>query len=578
MHRPVLGSPRRALARTPAACLAALAVLLAGCGDNDDDGTPPVSSRPITERCSAAFLQPPAGMTLTAAEIVPAANGEPEHCRVQARFAERTGVNGQTYAIQFNLRLPADPAWNGRFLFQAQGGTDGNLGDAKGGVGAGLPNALTRGFAVVSTDAGHSNQANNDPQRGGTATFGLDPQARLDYGYNALDQVTRQSKSLIQGFYGKGPDRSYVLGCSNGGRHAMMASQRFPQHFDGVVAGNPGFNLPQAAVAEAFDSQQFARAATANDAAGRPLIYTAFSPADMQLVAGRVTAQCDALDGATDGIVGDYRRCGFAPASLDALSCGTGPKTASCITPTQIDVIRQVMAGARNSAGQQLYSDWPWDPGIAGGGWRAWKLGNANANNLNNAINLTLGAGALPYIFTTPPVEATDLVRYMLSYSMDVDAPKIFATSGPFTQSAMQFMAPNSPDLSAFRARGGKMIVYHGIADPVFSFNDTARWYDRVVAANGGGAGGLTATQSFARLIPIPGQNHCGGGPTVDQWDPLATIVAWVEQNQAPDAVVASANAQTPWPGRTRPLCSYPQVARYTGTGSIEQATSFRCE
>ncbi|HRO61838.1 MAG TPA: tannase/feruloyl esterase family alpha/beta hydrolase, partial [Burkholderiaceae bacterium] len=521
-------------------------------------------------------------MSLLTSEVVAAKAEAPEHCHLVARFGERAGANGQTYATRMRLRLPADASWNGRFYFEGGGGTDGNLGAATGATMAGERSALARGFAVVSTDAGHDNAVNNDPDRGGSATFGLDPQARLDYGYNALDAVTRQAKGLLETFYDRPPEYSYFVGCSNGGRQAMMASQRFPEHFDGIVAGNPGFNLPRAGIAEAWDSQQFASAARAIDASqvdpqGHPLIRFGFSPSDLQLVADDILAVCDKLDGVEDGIVGDFAPCNYDPAvRLPALQCLI-TKQPGCLAVSQVQALQRVMAGPRNSANEPLYSDWPWDPGIAAGGWRAWKLETAPNAPVNNAINLTLGAAALPYVFTTPPTITTDLVGYMLNFDMDNDAPKIEATSGEFSTPAMQFMAANSTDLSAFRARGAKMIVYHGLADPVFSFNDTRNWYGGVVAASGGSNAGLANARSFVRLFPVPGMNHCSGGPATDRFDALTAVVDWVEQGVAPDSILASANPASGFAGRTRPLCPYPQVARYDGSSDIEQAASFVC-
>ena len=163
----------------------------------------------------------------------------PEHCEVQGKMNERTGANGQQYAIKFHLRLPS--AWNGKFFFEGGGGANGNLGNALGNLqGQQRTNALTLGYAVVSQDSGHDNQVNNDPNRNGTATFGLDPQARIDFGYNSYDQVTQAAKALIRIYYGRAPERSYYVGCSEGGREAMMMSQRFPAYFDGILACAPG--------------------------------------------------------------------------------------------------------------------------------------------------------------------------------------------------------------------------------------------------------------------------------------------------------------------------------------------------
>src|SRR5215475_13974292 len=189
------------------------------------------------------------------------ASALPEHCEVLGKINERTGANGQQYAIKFHLRLPA--AWNGKFFFEGGGGSNGNLGNALGNLqGQQRTNALTLGYAVVSQDSGHDNAANNDPARNGTVTFGFDPQARLDFGYNSYDQVTQTAKALIRNYYGKAPERSYYVGCSEGGREGMMMSQRFPDYFDGILACSPGFNLPKAGLyGHGWDAQSFAAVA-----------------------------------------------------------------------------------------------------------------------------------------------------------------------------------------------------------------------------------------------------------------------------------------------------------------------------
>lgn len=490
----------------------------------------------------------------------------PAHCLVQGRMNERVSpVDGQRYAIGFEMRLPR--AWNGRFFYQANGGLDGAVVPAVGGIGGGGPvsSALQMGFAVISSDAGHPGSMG--------PRFGLDPQARLDYGYNAVAQLTPMAKNLIAQAYGRGPDRSYIGGCSNGGRHAMVAAARSAAQYDGVLAGNPGFQLPKAAVAQLYGAQQYAKVASATTPAGQPDLQSAFTPAELQLVARRVLARCDALDGLADGIVSDVKAC-QARFKLDAdVPTCTGARDGSCLAPTQKSALANVFAGARNSGGKPLYSSFPFDAGIAGSNWREWKF----------ASPPTRDAGAVAFIFTTPPLaDRPGGLPFALGFDMDRDAPLIETASGPFRTSAMGFMAPpDAARLDALRDRGAKMIVYHGTSDAVFSSDDTAAWYERLQAANGGDAA------SFARYFPVPGMNHCAGGPATDQFDMLSALVDWVEQGRAPQSVTAAArgpganvvNAEVPadWsPRRTRPLCPFPRVATYTG-GDPESAASFAC-
>jgi hypothetical protein len=522
-------------------------------------------------RCGDLAQVPIPDTTITLARLNPASEAPlaPEHCEVIGSIRERTGSDGKAYAIGFHLRMPV--AWNERFVFQGGGGVDGFLGDALGSTGPGqADNAVSRGYAVVSTDAGHRFEA-GVPGIGGVL-FGVDPQARLDFGYNALDVTTRVARRIVQLHYGTRARYSYFIGCSNGGRQGMVASQRFPGHFDGIVAGNPGFNLPRAAIAEAWDSQAFGRAATQVDVGGEPYLPTSFSFGDLGLVAGAVLAACDGRDGLEDGIIDNGPACRFDPGVLECPSA----KDATCLAREQVAALRDVFAGARSSRGLPLYSDWPYDAGIAAPGWRVWKIGFPAAPGqplVNNAINLTLGAGALPYVFMTPPdlVPASGLVSYMFGFDFDADAPRIFRTSGIYTESAQDFMTAASPDLDRFARLGHKLIVYHGVSDPVFSVNDTLRWYRRLARRAQGRA------DRFARLFLVPGMNHCGGGPATDQFDALTAIVDWVERGRAPDRIVARANAASPWPGRTRPLCAFPGQARYRGVGDVDDASSFAC-
>jgi len=439
---------------------------------------------------------------------------------------------------------------------------------------------------VVSQDAGHDNGINNDPTLNGTQTFGFDPQARIDYGYNSYDQVTHAAKALINVYYGKMPDKSYYFGCSEGGREGMMMSQRFPTYYDGIVSMAPGFTLPKAATfGESWDSQAFAEVARATgvyDRFGQPFLNKTFTDDDLVLVSSAVLGACDALDGLSDGIVDNFPACTSAVVGprLAELTC-RGLKEPACLSAPQVTSLLKVFAGPKNSQGQPLYADWPWDAGIGGKvgntyfqGWRAWKIG-AFHSPTNSAINITLGAGAISAVFTTPPTPAAsygaDLTTYLLDFSFDFDAPRIFATSRMYTESAWDFMMASSTDLSTYRDRGSKFILIHGVSDPIFSINDTINWWNDVNRINGGTAA------DFVRLFAVPGMAHCGGGPATDQFDALSAVVNWVEKGIAPDRIIATAGKNTAWPNRTRPLCPYPKQARYKGTGSIEDASNFVC-
>lgn len=557
----------------------ALAVLALGaCGGSDDEAPAPLpqlaAAEPDTFSGDCAALDTAIGTladtTITATSTVAAGalsvGGQPvpEHCLVTGRMRERvSSVDGQTYAIGFEMRLPRD--WNGRFFHQGNGGIDGNVVPANGTFGGGpLTSALLQGFAVLSSDAGHSGALG--------PAFGIDPQARLDYGYQAVAKLTPMAKQVIESTYGKGPDRSYFGGCSNGGRHAMVAAARYADQYDGIVAGAPGYNLPKAAIANIFGAQRYASVAT--DATD---LSTAFTTEERTLVANAVVEQCDALDGAADGLVQDTDACQAAfDLETDVPTC-SGARDGTCLSSDQKTAIAAIFSGATTGAGAPVYASFPFDSGLGAGGIAFWEF----------TAPLVLDSGAVGHIFKVPPEPVAGFDGPAFSLSADIGAllEQVNATDATYTESAMSFMTPPNPtDLSTLKNRGGKILVYHGVSDAIFSVDDTAAWYDGLRAANGGDA------SNFARFFRVPGMGHCSGGPATDQFDMLTPLVAWVEQGQAPDSIVATArgagnaggvNAELPagWAAdRTRPLCPYPQVARYNGSGSLESADSFSCQ
>jgi len=498
----------------------------------------------------------------------------PAHCELTGIMQERIGVDGQHYAIRFHMRLPLN--WNGKFFFEGGGGTEGELGGAIGSTAPGMPSAVAQGYAVVSEDSGHSNATNNVPTRGGAVAFGFDPQARANYGGASLKPVAEAAKAVIRAYYGRPAERSYFVGCSKGGEEGMFLAQRFPDEFDGIVAGAPGFSLPRAAVAEAWDTQAFGSlvAPTGATTFDAKLLPASFSEAHFRTVREAILAACDADDGAQDGITAAFQSCTWprVEKELKRRNCSTS-KTDSCLSDAQINALGRVHGGAKNSNGKSLYSDWPIDAGMGSDGWRIWKIGPATGGF--PGINVAMGAPALAAIFTTPPTalnaDPKSALDYALGFDFDRDAPKIYATQAPFEHSAWDDISARSPHLEKFHARGGKMVVYQGASDPVFSLNDTLDWYREVEKINNRSAA------DFVRVFPVPGMAHCAGGPATDQFDALGALVDWVEKGSAPDHIIAKAGANTRWPGRTRPLCPYPETAHYKGSGSLEDATNFVC-
>ncbi|MBM94702.1 MAG: tannase/feruloyl esterase family alpha/beta hydrolase [Oceanospirillaceae bacterium] len=568
--------------------LAVASALLVACG-SDDDSSSGASIHQLSAASAAAYSGDCSALagslafdntsitsieTIAAGTLTVGNTDIGEHCLVTGTMNERTSdVDGKDYAIGFEMRLPKD--WNGRFFYQGNGGIDGNIVTAQGGSGrepghggGALSNALSMGFAVISSNAGHGSP---------NPAFGYDPQARLDYGYMATGTLTPMAKSVIEQVYGKGPDRSYYGGCSNGGRHAMVAATRYADEFDGFLVGAPGYRLPKSAVANIAG----ARAYASIDGTDKTDLETAFTKTERELVVAQVLEQCDALDGAADGMVLDYQACQTAFDIQEHVPTCSGDRDGSCLTQQQKDVIEDIYSGVETSTGEKIYTSFPFDHGLASDGVMGWEYN----------MPVSRDSGAVALIFNTAPVELVDFnvrnldgAAFVFESDLDDMAAKTETTTDLYTESAMSFMAPPTPeDMSAVKNRGAKIIAYHGVSDAIFSVDDTAAWYDALSETTGD-------AEAFARFYPIPGMGHCRGGVSVDQFDMLTPLIAWVEQGEAPDSILASArgvdniggaNDELPasWSDeRTRPLCPYPQVARYKGEGDIEDASSFECK
>jgi Tannase and feruloyl esterase len=455
-------------------------------------------------------------------------------CVARGIASPYTAADGRAFGVRFELRLPK--AWNGKFYFQGGGGLDGSVAPAIGAAGSG-PSALARGYAVLSMDGGHE---------GGDAAFASEQQARLDYAYQAIGKATAAGKLLIRQYYGGVPKRSYFVGCSNGGREAMLAVQRYPLEFDGAVAGAPGFRLSRAAVQEAFASQTFARIAP-RDAKGEPMLARALTDQDLALVSKAVLKACDSLDGLADGLISNPAACRFEARSI---ACKAG-ETGECLAPAKAAALDAVFAGAKDSHGKPLYSRFYWDSGVADPGWRMWVLG---IEARMPALNVALGGESLTRYFMTPPAPGRS------PYDLDLDQLEdAVAETGAINDATSSF-------IGSFTGHGGKLILYHGVSDPVFSAADTVRWVEAVRRTDATAAAGT-------RLFLVPGMTHCGGGVATDQFDLLSALEDWVEKGVAPDQVTAKGGVALPV---SRPLCAWPTYARYQG-GDPKTAASFRC-
>lgn len=471
---------------------------------------------------------PGSGLVISKAEAIPAAAPLPAHCRVEGVIGGRTGVDGKSYGLTVAIALPQD--WNGRFLFQGGGGLNGALRPPLGTEGAGPRTALSRGFAVVSTDGGHQGAVFD-------ASFMGDQQAALDFSFNAVPTVTAAAKLVVASFYGRPIQRAYFAGCSTGGRESMEAAERYPTLFDGIVTGAPAMRTGHSNLALKWAAVAFNRIGT-KDASGKIIPSSAFSASDRRTIIDGVLKACDELDGAKDGMIFNVRACRFDPA---AVAC-SGAKAEGCLSPAQVTALRTAFAGPTSPSGRRIYSSYAFDTGIAaeGGGIPGFLL---------NSTAGPVGGGDLP-----------------VSMDTETDEAAVHATA---TQQLIDTY--NWTNLNTFTARGGKQLFYHGVSDPWFSALDTVDYYERMTRDNGG----ADKAMGFSRLFLVPGMGHCGGGEaTLDQFDLLGALVDWVEQGKAPQSVMATSPRQ---PGRSRPLCAWPLHAHYRGQGDVNDGANFEC-
>ena len=453
----------------------------------------------------------------------------PAHCRIEGVLDRRSGLNTKEYGIGFALALPEN--WTGQFLQQGGGGLNGSVATPLGGQAAGTTPALARGMAVVTTDTGHKGTGSFD------SSFMQDQQAVLDFEYVAIGRVAVLAKQIIETYYRKPPAHSYYVGCSTGGREAMITTQRYPLYFDGVVAGSPAMRTSLSNLATRSVSVAFNRIAKKGPD-GRPIAGSAFSDSDRTAIVNKLVETCDPLDGIRDGMIFDPMACKFDPAML---AC-KGAKADGCLSPEQVSALQKAFAGPKDSKGVQVYPGFFFDTGI------------------------TATGGGIPGLLVS---SASPVGGPNLNTEQDVDAEVATARANLAAQLGDSAYWVN---LSTFSGRGGKLIFYHGVSDPWFSAKDTIGYYERLGAANGGAG----KVKDWSRLFLSPGMGHCGGGSaTLDTFDMLGAVVNWVEHGQAPDALPATGRA---FPGRSRPLCAFPEHAQYTGQGNPEDAANFVCK
>jgi hypothetical protein len=469
------------------------------------------------------------------ARMVPAAGDAPVHCRVSGVLKPEIG---------FEVNLPMQ--WNGRFYMIGNGGHAGEGPDDPGRA-AQRSEALRLGFVIATTNTGHD--ARKEP---GASFVMTNPQKAIDYAYRAVHLTTATAKEITKQFYAKPAAHSYWNSCSNGGRQGLIEAQRYPDDFDGIVANAPW-----------VDQTGFTIGAMWNQ---RALSEAPVSPAKLALVAERVMAKCDRNDGLADGLIDDPRRCNFDPAK-DVPSCPAGTDAATCLTPAQAGALKKVYGGPVSNGksffpgfmyGSEAVSAPAFGGAPGGSSVSGWMNVIVAAQADGKPADFNLAEGTMRYLVFSPPKPDYDY----RTFNFDRDTGQLDAWG--------KLANANNPDLSAFNRRGGKLLMTYGWADSILMPMMGVNYYERAVATNG------LRTRDFFRLFMVPGMAHCGGGVGPDRNDAVTAVIDWVESAKAPDSIVARkvTNGQVV---RTRPLCPYPQVARYTGKGSIDDASNFHC-
>jgi feruloyl esterase len=444
----------------------------------------------------------------------------PAFCRVVATLAPSTDSS-----IAMELWLPAT-GWNGKFLAVGNGGWAGTI--SYGPLGRSLIDGVMRGYATASTDTGHRDSSPGDGR--GDAHFAIGhPEKLIDLGYRAVHEMTVASKAIIAEFYGMPTRLSYWNGCSTGGRQGLMSAQRYPADFDGIVAGAPANNWTNM---HAWDL--YASVPALTDRSGL------VPAAKLTMLNRSVLAACDAKDGVSDGFLNNPRACRFDPG---VLACG-GADREDCLTNAQLATVRRMYSPAVVS-GQEIY------PGKELGSEATW---TPVATTAQQPVTVALGSFQVAY--GNPDWD-------WRTFNLDRDWKTMDQRLGPVLNAT-------DPDLSAFRARGGKLLLYHGWNDTLIPPGNTVNYFASVEKKMG-------PAENWMRLFMAPGMNHCTGGVGPDVADWVGALEQWREFNSPPQRIVAT-HVNQDGSRMTRPLCSYPQVAVYSGTGSTNDAANFVCK
>jgi len=481
---------------------------------------------------------------------------------VTKKFCRVTGTIAPT--TKFEVWLPLDAEWNGKLQAVGAGGMAGGINYG------GLKSATEAGFIGVTSDFGHESGTFD-----GAWAVGK-PDLIVDWGHRSAHEMTVKAKAIAASFYGKPVKYSYFTGCSGAGRQGMMAAQRYPDDFDGIIAGDPTINFGPLAVG----GRLWPELSMMRESKGAGYI-----PAEKyQAIAKASAAACDAKDGITDGIIDDPRQCRFDPAVIQC----KGQESADCLTEPQVKALRKIYDGAKTSKGERIFPGFM--PGAENVGWGDQLSGKAPKTSMQWSYSEGFLRGMV----------FEDMTYDTTTFNFDTDMAKV-NNKMIKGQSLAKVVNASDTDLSAFKKRGGKLIMYHGWADPGIPPENSTNYYEAVVngASEGKPTGGmspaaLAETKKYFRLYMVPGMAHCAGGPGPNVFGSLTqtpgaepknnlfvALQQWVEKGIAPEEIIATKytdNQQAKGVERTRPLCPYPQVAKYKGTGSTDQAENFTCK
>jgi tannase/feruloyl esterase len=486
---------------------------------------------------AGAFAGPPAAFT--GRDLTALYKSVPAFCRVVAVATPTTDSN-----IRLEVWMPV-AGWNGKLQGLGNGGFAGLIDFMQLGV------AVSKGYAATATDTGHEGTPID-------AAWALGhPEKVVDFGHRGIHEMTRVAKEAVHAFYGKKAARSYFAGCSDGGREALMEAKRYPEDYDGILAGAPANNWTLLLTMAVSDTQ----ALTLDPASFIP-------PPKIPAISAAVLKACDELDGVRDGILNDPRQCHFDPV---ATQCKAGEDTDQCLTAPQVVALKKIYAGLRDSQGHELFPGFLSGAEDGPGGWGLWITGPAPAKSLMALFGLGY--------FTNMVYEDSfwDYKKFKPESGLNVAHEK--------TARALNAV---DADLQPYKARGGKLILYHGWNDPAIPALSTVNYYDKVIAKMG-----QRDANSFVRLYMVPGMQHCDNGPGADSFgqvgrlafdDPQHSVDAaleqWVEKGMAPSTIIASkySGDDKQHATMTRPLCVYPQAAKYKGSGDTDDAANFVCE